>query len=292
MLNDAPRFDVRQASRIAREVFGIDAVAQPLTSERDQNFLVTEPGGGRRVLKIANASEREEMLEAQQAAMTHVASCTSLCPRPLATAAGGLTATVEGDERRRHAVWSVTYLPGVPLGAVRHRSASLLENFGRAIASLGGALDGFDHPALHRDFYWDLANAPRVIDEYRALVEDVALGQAIDTLAEQFDRHVRPVLDRLPRRAIHGDLNDYNVLVERTSAGGDRSRDGAVISGIVDFGDMSFSALITDIASALDSLVSDRPAEDLLRLMRLYLDGFERSTSRRRPRDTAQSTPP
>ena len=89
VLNDAPRFDALQASRIAREVFGIDAVAQPLTSERDQNFLVTEPGGGRRVLKIANASERAEMLEAQQAAMTHVASHTSLCPRPLTTTAGG-----------------------------------------------------------------------------------------------------------------------------------------------------------------------------------------------------------
>src|SRR5688500_12152750 len=227
MLNDAPRFDAGQASRIAREVFGIDAVAQPLTSERDQNFLVTEPGGGRRVLKIANASERAEMLEAQQAAMTHVASHTSLCPRPLATTSGGLMATVEGDERRRHAIWSVTYLPGLPLGAVRHRSASLLEDFGRAIASLGSALDEFDHPALHRDFYWDLANARRVIDEYRALVTDVALGQAINTLVDRFDRHVRPVLDRLPRRTIHGDLNDYNVLVDRNGAGGESGGDGA-----------------------------------------------------------------
>ena len=272
VLNDAPRFDALQASRIAREVFGIDAVAQPLTSERDQNFLVTEPGGGRRVLKIANASERAEMLEAQQAAMTHVASHTSLCPRPLTTTAGGLMATVEGDERRRHAVWSVTYLPGLPLGTVGHRSASLLEDFGRAIASLGAALDGFDHPALHRDFYWDLANASRVIDEYRALVTDAALGQAIDTLAERFDRHVRPVLDKLPRRAIHGDLNDHNVLVDRNGAGGESGRDGAVVSGIVDFGDMVHSYAVADvaIAAAYMMLDADDPLDALSHIVRGY----------------------
>src|SRR5215218_8816898 len=247
MLTDAPRFDADQAERIARDVFGIDVVAQPLTSERDQNFLLSDSNGHRRVLKIANAAEDTAMLEAQQAAMTHVAAYTTLCPRPLGTVGGGLLASVPGKERRTHHVWSVTHLPGRPLGAVRHRSSVLLEDFGLAIGTLGRALETFDHPAIHRDFYWDLANARPVVGEYRGLVTDAVLGEAIDTVVDRFDRHVRPVLDALPRRAIHGDLNDYNVLVDGDAA----SRDGLRISGIVDFGDMVFGYAIADLAIAV-----------------------------------------
>ena len=66
MLNDAPRFDAGDAARLARDVFGIDVVAHPLTSERDQNFLLVGPNGDRRVLKIANSGERAEMVGSAQ----------------------------------------------------------------------------------------------------------------------------------------------------------------------------------------------------------------------------------
>jgi len=266
MLNDAPRFDAARAARIARDIYGIDVVAQPLTSERDQNFLLTDGSGARRVLKIANAMERREMLDAQQAAMTHVATRMSLCPRPLATADGGFLAAVHGDDDREHHVWSVTYLPGTPLGSLRHRPARLLESFGRAIASLGSALADFDHPAIHRDFYWDLANASRVVREHRALVTDATLGRAIDTIVDRFERHVTPLLESLPRRAVHGDLNDYNVLVD-----GDRaSSDGPTVSGIVDFGDMVHSYAVADLAIALAYMMldADDPLATLAQMVR------------------------
>ena len=40
MVNDAPRFDAPTAADIARDVYGFDATAEPLPSERDQNFLL------------------------------------------------------------------------------------------------------------------------------------------------------------------------------------------------------------------------------------------------------------
>ena len=57
MVNDAPRFDARTAADIARDVYDFDATAEPLPSERDQNFLLTGAPGERRVLKIASARE-------------------------------------------------------------------------------------------------------------------------------------------------------------------------------------------------------------------------------------------
>jgi 4-aminobutyrate aminotransferase-like enzyme/Ser/Thr protein kinase RdoA (MazF antagonist) len=268
MVTDAPRFDVGEAARIARDIYGIDVTAEPLPSERDQNFLLIDASAERRVLKIANAAERQDLLEAQQAAMAHLAAQLPLCPRPLAAANGAMTTTALGTGAREHRVWAVTHLPGRPLASLRHRPTDFLEQFGRTIGSLGCAFAEFDHPAIHRDFYWDLANARRVVDEYRGLVSDRELGDAIDGVVRQFDRHVRSVLDTLPRRAIHGDLNDHNVLV----SGEPTEATGVTVSGIVDFGDMVYSYAVGDlaIAAAYMMLDADDPLESCASLVRGY----------------------
>jgi len=266
MVKDAPRFDATQAARIARDVYGIDADAEPLSSERDQNFLLTDASGARRVLKIANAAEHQQLLEAQQEAMAHVAARTTLCPRPLPARKGESLTSVPGDDGRRHFVWAVTHLPGKPLATLRHRSAAVLEDFGRAIASLGRSLTDFDHPAIHREFYWDLAHASTVVDEHRPLIVDAELGSAIETIVDRFNCHVRPFLTQLPRRAIHGDLNDHNVLV----VGDATSPTGVRVSGIVDFGDMVHSYAVADLAIAVAYMVldADDPLTTLAHLVR------------------------
>ena len=48
------------------------------------------------------------------------------------------------------------------------------------------------------------------------------------------------------------------------------------ITGIVDFGDMSYSAMVVDIASVVDSLASGRAGDELFRVSRLVLDGYQR----------------
>ena len=100
MLTDAPRFDTQQAARIARDVFGIDVRAHTLPSERDQNFLLTDASGPRCVLKIANASEQRAILDAQQAALSHVAPEVPVCPRVIPSSNGQRAASVRDDDGR------------------------------------------------------------------------------------------------------------------------------------------------------------------------------------------------
>ena len=109
MVNDAPRFDADSAARIARQLYGIDTDAVPLPSERDQNFLLTTATGERRILKIANALEQPELLEAQQAAMAHVAPHLPACPRPLPTLSSDIVTRIAGDDGRTHLVWAITH---------------------------------------------------------------------------------------------------------------------------------------------------------------------------------------
>ena len=273
MLDASPRFELADAESLAAELFGVRGRATALPSERDQNFLITPAGadGSRIVLKVSNAEEDASLLEAQQAALEHLASRSDLTARPVRAASGTLLLGIPGADRRRHWVWALTHLPGRPLGSVRRRSDALYEDWGRAAGQLDAALADFDHGAAHREFYWDLANARTVIDRNRSAIADPELRSLIDRLVDRFDRSARSVLDALPRAIVHGDLNDFNVLVD----GGDElERRGQRVSGIVDFGDMVYSYRVADLAIAVAYAMLD--GADPLSVAAHVVRGFSR----------------
>jgi Ser/Thr protein kinase RdoA (MazF antagonist) len=246
LLEHAPRYDVADAVAFARELFGLEGAATALPSERDQNFLIAAGDGRRYVLKIANASEDRAMLDAQNAAMAHLATRVAFCPRVVPTRTA---APRDATDRRAaigvtpdgvHLVRLVTYLPGTPLALVRARTPNLLESLGRAVGRLDAALEGFDHPALHREFHWDLAQAERVIADYLPLVEPAATRRDVERLSGASLAAVTSARDALRRSIVHHDANDWNVLVD----------DDRVV-GIIDFGDMVHSWTVADPAVAV-----------------------------------------
>src|SRR5262245_52285936 len=168
LLQQAPRYNAADAVRLARALYGLEGAADALPSERDQNFLIATDDGHRCVLKIANATEDRALLEAQNAALTHLEGRGAFVPRVLPTRAGSaIGVTPDGA----HLVRLVTYLPGTPLALVRERGPILLESLGRVVGRIDAALAGFDHPALHREFHWDLAHSEGVIADHLPLVE-------------------------------------------------------------------------------------------------------------------------
>jgi 4-aminobutyrate aminotransferase-like enzyme/Ser/Thr protein kinase RdoA (MazF antagonist) len=269
MIEHAPRFDATAAAKLANDLYGLSASAQPLPSERDQNFLLDTATGVRLVLKIANALEDREMLHAQQMAMAHLATSLDVVARVIPALDGSAFTDVVASDGRHHLVWAVTYLPGVPLAAQRHRTPALLEDFGRRIGALTAGLASFDHPAIHRDFYWDLTKGRAVIDEHRALIDDTSLGPAIDSLLSRFDAEVAPLLPSLQRSALHNDLNDHNVLV---GGGDDLYSRRQRVTGIVDFGDMVYGYTVADlaIAAAYVALGAHDPLTAVAQLVRGY----------------------
>jgi len=76
-----------RAAELAREVYGVDGTVSELGSHQDRNFGVETPEG-RRVLKIANRSWGRPAIEAQNAALLHIAERdTSFhAPVPVSTA--------------------------------------------------------------------------------------------------------------------------------------------------------------------------------------------------------------
>src|SRR5690349_14150299 len=205
LLEYTPTFDVDTAAAIAGEHFGIRARAQALPSERDQNFLLTNQAGEKFVLKIANALESREFLEAQNAILKHLAHHVSICQKLIPATSGE-----EIVEVKSHFVRMVHYLPGVPLAEIRPHTSGLLHDLGRKLGQVAHAVADFDHPAIHRDFHWDLANGNRVVNEFAPLIENASLRELVLKC-----RYESPA--GLRRSVIHGDANDYNLLVDPQS---------------------------------------------------------------------------
>jgi Ser/Thr protein kinase RdoA (MazF antagonist) len=139
----------------------------------------------------------------------------------------------------------LTYLPGRLLGAAA-RSRAQRASCGRVGGELALALRGFDHPAAQRRIVWDVRHTAHM----QRLLEDLprlALRPAARALLA---RLVPPIESRLPRlrqQILHNDLNPLNILVEPA--------DEARVTGIIDFGDMTRTALIADVAVAAAELI-------------------------------------
>ncbi|HEY2434816.1 MAG TPA: aminotransferase class III-fold pyridoxal phosphate-dependent enzyme [Vicinamibacterales bacterium] len=262
ILRTAPSFSAADAAALARRLYGLDAEAAPLPSERDQNFRLQTAAGDLFVLKIANAADDRALLEAQNAALAHVARRTTLVPSVVPALDGRFLAEVAGEAT--HLVRLLTWLPGVPLAEAAPLPLDALEDLGARLAELDAALDGFDDPAVHRDFYWDLAQAGAVIDQGLPLVGDDTLRALVGDLAARIQARDGERHARLRRAVVHNDPNDYNVLVEAPPA--------RTVSGFLDFGDIVYSYAVADLAIAIAYAVLDRsdPLDAVVSVFRGY----------------------
>ena len=244
----APRFTPADAESLARDVFGVDAAAEALASYDDQNFRL-RGDGGEWVLKIARANMERPHLDAENAAMEQLAALAwPLCPRPLAAADGARIVKARASDGRAHLARLLTWVPGIPMGRARSTQA-LRQDLGRAMGAIAAGLVGFDHPGL-RPHGWDLLDVLRLAPLTRH-VRDGARRDLVEHVLLEIEGDAA-LWARLPRGVIHGDGNDLNVVV--TPA-------GAAVAGVIDFGDLTRSAVAAEaaIAAAYATFNADDP---------------------------------
>ena len=259
IVQHAPRFIENDAIGIAHDVFGLDVSARKLPSERDQNFHLTALSGEAYVLKVANATERIEVIDFQNQAMMHIANQTKMleqkltpCPAVCKNLEGEYIARVKGTNDTRHFVRLLTYLPGKPFARVKPHDSKLLFSLGRFLGAVDRVLQDFDHPATHRDFHWDLKNASRIVNSYIGDINNSQNRDLVKSFLTRFQSEVEPQLPTLRTSVIHNDANDYNVLVEP---------DGEwhnAVTGVIDFGDMVHTCTLGEVAIACAYAMMDK----------------------------------
>ncbi len=251
------------ARTIARRCFGLAGEAVPLPGEFDWNYRISGPAGTF-VLKLGPPGRRP-VFELITSALAHLEDIPShdrlqrlvpvaedggdrrgaaKSPSPEEPPQGGTVpaAIAEADWRGESLIASAcTYVEGVPLAELRPRAMAVLDSLGALLAEVDGALAGFDHPGLDRDFPWRMETSPETV---RGRLGDLAGGRGrVESTLERALRRLDPVRGNLPTTAIHNDANDHNVIVLP-------SLDGARLAGLIDFGDVARSWRAAEIAVA------------------------------------------
>jgi len=248
-VSSTPNFTVDQAEQLLQTHYGLQATGHDLPSERDQNFRMTTADGTTFVLKIANQAEEQAMLECQNLAMAHVLdhwpreNATAACPRLDLTLTGQAITTIQAADGTSHFLRLLSYLPGKPLAVVKPHSQDLLHSLGSFLGHLDHALNGFDHPAAHRAFHWNLQQAGSVIEQYLPEILEPAQQVQVQRFYARFQQNSVPHLASLRTGIIHSDGNDYNVLAQLDNM---QNR----VTGIIDFGDMVHSYIVGEVAIA------------------------------------------
>jgi 4-aminobutyrate aminotransferase-like enzyme/Ser/Thr protein kinase RdoA (MazF antagonist) len=127
------------AARVARELYGLDAVATPLPGERDLNFRL-DAGDIRYVLKL---HEPREDLALEDAVLEHLRS------EPAVPRLAGASSSFDGYTARLLSWFD---------GRLWAEAGGDLVSLGRTVARVDRALAGFEHPNMHRPHRWDLKN--------------------------------------------------------------------------------------------------------------------------------------
>jgi 4-aminobutyrate aminotransferase-like enzyme/aminoglycoside phosphotransferase (APT) family kinase protein len=255
-----PAVDASRARAIAAREFGRVGEVTALGGERDQNFRL-DTADAAYVLKISNSQDGPETLDLQTEAIRHVSRTSDVPVMEVVPTVDGdpwATVTVDGET---HLVRLFTLVPGEE-PSVEDLSEAALFDYGASVAEVGVALRGFFHPEARYEILWDLRYAP----DLRALVPHVADDERralAERVLDRIDERVAPVFDSLRAQVIHNDLTLDNVLLD----------DSGRVSGVVDFGDLTHTALVCDLAIALASVMHRRtdPMEAAEAVVRGYV---------------------
>ncbi len=266
-----PSFQPDEIYALLQQEYGLNATLKALPSERDQNFQVIASNGQNYVLKIANQHEKAAFLEAQNQLLDHLEKSGIAATKIVPTTQGEAAIQICAGSGEHYWARLVTFLEGQPLGQIRPHPPALGGEIGRYLGRFNRAAAQFDHPALHRNFDWDLAQGPAIVTEYSDLISDSTLRAQVRHLFEEYRQFSAPRLSELPKCCIHNDANDFNLIIAQNRPGEPYRRPAV---GLIDFGDMVYSYRVAELAVALAYACLDKP--DPLGFASQIVAGFHR----------------
>jgi len=236
------------AQKLVAERYGLSVTAHRLNSERDQNFRLRARDGRDYVLKIANPAEDPAVTNLQTEALLHLAEADPALPIPrVFTAANGAhELAIRFDDGSTRVVRLLSFLAGAPMHTIE-ASTLLRRDLGQCAARLARGLRDFRHPGAKHRLLWDLQHAA----ELRRLIDAVPVNRRrlVEHFLDGFEANVLPALKGLSKQPVHNDLNPHNIVVDP----GNSER----IAGIIDFGDLTCTARVNDLAIAAAYQVAD-----------------------------------
>ncbi|MBZ0328677.1 MAG: aminotransferase class III-fold pyridoxal phosphate-dependent enzyme [Altibacter sp.] len=237
----ATKISVQKASEIAKEMYGIDAVAKPLPGEIDQNFKLETTDGTCFILKVSHPDADPNFLDFQGKIHQHLRKGdfsleVPQLMKPLAN---------KGSSHIRMLNW----INGRVWAAVHPKLKELRVSLGANCGKITKALLNFDHPEAHREFDWNLSNAHWTFDELHRF--EGSQKEIIASFQNRFSK-LQATFAELPKSVVHNDANDFNIIVSNDLS-------NPKVLSIIDFGDAVYTQSINDLAVVLAYAIMDLP---------------------------------
>ncbi|MBC8334511.1 MAG: aminotransferase class III-fold pyridoxal phosphate-dependent enzyme [Anaerolineales bacterium] len=239
----SPAFAVEEVKDILNKLYNLTGNLSLLESERDQNFCIITENGDQYIIKIANSAEDPAIIDMQIKTLEHIAKVDPELPVPevLLSRNGLAIEEIQAADGSKHCVRILTYLQGA-YPKDDPTEVALFRPIGVCLARLARALRGFFHPIANYEILWDLKHTSR-LRQYLPCITNTKHQELATYFLDRFDQNVLPHLPKLRAQILHNDLTPDNILVAENDPGR--------IVGIMDFGDMTHTLLIIDLATTI-----------------------------------------
>ncbi|MBS1744973.1 MAG: aminotransferase class III-fold pyridoxal phosphate-dependent enzyme [Bacteroidetes bacterium] len=241
-------FYIEQISQLVKNFYNIDANITWLAGYDEQNFLLQTTAQEKFILKVSQ--DNFPFIEAQTEVLDLLAksSLRNNFQKQIPNIKGETITIVEWDGKK-YFIRILSFLEGKFWVDEKNKTEALCENLGSFLGKMDAVMQGYFHPAIERQYLWDISEAT-LAEKKLHFIKDHEKRRIANYFLLQYQMEALPVIQGLRKACIHNDANDYNVLVN----------DDAV-TGLIDFGDMVYSALINNVAVACtySMLHSDDP---------------------------------
>jgi len=234
---------------ILNREYGLSGHLTKMVAYEDINYRLETPDGEKLLVKITMNPDERDLALSQNKVLLDLSG--NLTPKPKPTLSGNyhVDITVSGVSCPLRVL---SFIEGNFLGEVKS-DEDLFSNFGNMLGNLNKELEPMVNPVFKCHSHdWDLAR----FQELKPLANYISDPEIKRLVLYFFMKHheeVIPVYHLLPKGLIHGDANEWNVLVERAKGKRQRAKGKSpfTIKGLIDFGDMVYSARVHDLAIAL-----------------------------------------
>ncbi|MFT4669563.1 MAG: 4-aminobutyrate aminotransferase-like enzyme/Ser/Thr protein kinase RdoA (MazF antagonist) [Ulvibacter sp.] len=260
---------VSEAEKIALDNYGIAAKATILPGYDDENFKLLSTAGESFILKISKPEADEKYITFQNEILIHITSKNLECqsPRVIYNLDYELSDTIKSAAGEKRDVRLLSWVEGRLWAHINPKTESLRFDLGEKAGKITEALKGFNNEVAQRSSNWDLADSSWTLDHLELFSEKEK--EQVTYFQRRFSE-IQPIYNNLPRSIIHGDFNDYNIIVSEDLK-------APKIIGFIDFGDAVQTQTINDLAILLAYAIMDTqdPLEAALDVIKGYNKNYQ-----------------
>ncbi|WP_350285747.1 aminotransferase class III-fold pyridoxal phosphate-dependent enzyme [uncultured Croceitalea sp.] len=236
-----------------------------LAGYENVNYKVTTTGGSYILKTYRFDSQLFDILHAENEVLLVLADEKDYeFPKPLPFLDGSYIKTIEIDGIQQ-LCRMLSFLEGQFLGdIVPHENLAV--HIGTFLAKMSLKLKGINNYTLKsREWEWDL-QCFHLNQDYLQYIKNPRDRNLVRYFFQQYNGNVRDVIPKLRKQIIHNDANEWNLLIKDN-----------VVSGIIDFGDVTHAPLINEVAIAMTYIAYDKP--DPLKWAKNVLTGYHQVNS-------------